>query len=399
MIKRDITTSIHKLKTQFPVLAVTGPRQSGKTTLLRKMFPDYAYYNLENPETLAKVEHDTATFIRENQNRVIIDEVQRVPKLLSYIQVTVDETKQLGSFIISGSANLLLSEKIDQSLAGRAAYITLYPLSNQELKAEKLLKPTMYDQIFTGSYPFLYSHDTETVGYYNQYIATYAERDLKNISNIINLSQFRKFFALLAGRVGQLVNLTTLANDTGVSVTTIENWISILEASYLVFRLQPHFKNFGKRYIKSPKIYFTDTGLACRLLGIQSSEQLKTHYLLGGLFENMMIMEVTKYFSNYGLPGKLFFFRDSNGREIDLVIDQGLTQVPIEIKSSGTFNPDFYSGLKYWRSLTESSLETTTKHGFVMYAGEQTSSGDENSLLTWNNLDPLFALITKTNNV
>lgn len=395
MIKRDITTRINKLKTQFPVLAVTGPRQSGKTTILREMFPDYAYYNLENPETLANVEHDTATFIRENQDRVIIDEVQRVPELLSYIQVTVDETKKLGSFIISGSENLLLSEKINQSLAGRAAYITLYPLSNQELKAEKLLKPTIYDQIFTGSYPFLYSHDTEVIGYYDQYIATYAERDLKQISNIINLSQFRKFFALLAGRVGQLVNLTTLANDSGVSVTTIENWISILEASYLVFRLQPHFKNFGKRYIKSPKIYFTDTGLACRLLGIRSPEQLKTHYLLGGLFENMMIMEVLKHFSNHGLPDKLFFFRNSNGQEVDLVIDQGLTQIPIEIKSSGTFNPDFYKGLKYWRSLTENSPETTTKHGFVIYAGEQTTNGADHSLLTWNNLGKLFATVTK----
>jgi uncharacterized protein len=396
MIKRDITTRINKLKTQFPVLTVTGPRQSGKTTILREMFPDYAYYNLENPETLARVEHDTATFLRENQDQVIIDEVQRVPKLLSYIQVTVDETKKLGSFIISGSENLLLSEKINQSLAGRAAYITLYPLSNQELKAEKLLKPTIYDQIFTGSYPFLYSHDTEVIGYYDQYIATYAERDLKQISNIINLSQFRKFFALLAGRVGQLVNLTTLANDTGVSVTTIENWTSILEASYLVFRLQPHFKNFGKRYIKSPKIYFTDTGLACRLLGIQSPEQLKTHYLLGGLFENMIVMEVMKHFSNHGLPGKLFFFRDSNGQEVDLVIDQGLTQIPIEIKSSGTFNPDFYKGLKYWRVLTENSPETTTKHGFVIYAGEQTINGTDNSLLMWNNLEKLFTTVAKT---
>ncbi|MBU0974876.1 ATP-binding protein [Patescibacteria group bacterium] len=395
MIKREITTRINRLKTQFPVLAVTGPRQSGKTTLLKEIFPDYAYYNLENPETLAKVEHDPATFIRENQDRVIIDEIQRIPKLLSYIQVTVDEIKKLGSFIISGSENLLLSEKINQSLAGRAAYITLYPLSNQELQVEKLLKPTIYEQIFTGSYPFLYSHDVETIGYYDQYIATYAERDLKQISNIINLSQFRKFFALLAGRVGQLVNLTTLANDTGVSVTTIENWISILEASYLVIRLQPHFKNFGKRHIKSPKIYFTDTGLACRLLGINSPTQLKTHYLLGGLFENMVIMEVMKHFSNNGIPGKLFFFRDSNGQEVDLVIDQGLKQIPIEIKSSGTFNTDFYKGLKYWRNLMADSKEATTDHGFVIYTGEQTINGAESSLITWNSLDKLFSQISK----
>ena len=395
MIKRAITTRIESLKNQFPVLAVTGPRQSGKTTILKEMFPDYAYFNLENPETLLKIESDPASFIREHQHKVIIDEVQRIPELLSYIQVTVDETKKLGSFIISGSENLLLSEKINQSLAGRAAYISLYPLSNQELEAEKLLKPSIYEQIFTGSYPFLYSHDIETIGYYDQYIATYAERDLKQISNVVNLSQFRKFFALLAGRVGQLVNLTNLANDTGVSVTTIENWISILEASYLVFRLQPHFKNFGKRYIKSPKIYFTDTGLACRLLSIYSPEELKSHYLIGGLFENMIVMEVMKQFSNYDLPGKLFFFRDSNGQEVDLVIDQGLKQIPIEIKSSGTFNTDFYKGLNYWRSLTASSKETSTEHGYAIYAGEQTINGTENSLLIWNNLDKLFSQITR----
>ena len=205
------------------------------------------------------------------------------------------------------------------------------------------------------------------------------------------MSKFRKFFALLAGRIGQLVNLTTIANDTGVSVTTIENWISILEASYLVFRLQPHFNNFGKRYIKSPKIYFTDTGLACRLLGITSPEQLKTHYLLGGLFENMIIAEAMKYMSNHGTPGKLFFFRDSNGQEVDLVVDQGLKQIPIEIKSSGTFNTDFYKGLKYWRSLAENSKEAVVGHGYVIYAGEQTTNAAENSLLTWNKLEKLFS--------
>lgn len=395
-IKRDIEVRVRSLMKQFPVLAVTGPRQSGKTTLLKKMFPDFDYFNLENPEVLSIIENDPATFIREHQDKVIIDEVQRIPKLLSYIQATVDETKKLGSFIISGSENLLLSEKINQSLAGRAAYITLYPLSNQELKAEKRLKSNIYEQILTGSYPFLYANKAAVVDYYDQYIATYAERDLKQISNITNLSLFRKFFALLAGRVGQLVNLTTLANDTGVSVTTIENWISILEASYLIIRLQPHFKNFGKRHIKSPKIYFTDTGLACRLLGIYSADELKTHYLIGSLFENMIIMEVIKQLTNNGFRGKPFFFRDSNGQEVDLIIDQGLKQIPVEIKSSGTFNSDFYKGLKYWNNLANNSVETTTKRGFVIYSGEQTLDGDEYSLATWDNLEKLLDEIKKS---
>lgn len=394
MIKRDITSRINELKTQFPVLAVTGPRQSGKTTLLKKIFSDYEYFNLENPETLSIIENDPASFINDHQHGVIIDEVQRVPELLSYIQVMVDQTQKLGSFIISGSENLLLSAKINQSLAGRAAYITLYPLSNQELKVSKLLKANIYQQIFTGSYPFLYARKTNVIDYYDQYIATYAERDLKQISNIANLSLFRKFFALLAGRIGQLVNLTTLANDTGVSITTIENWISILEASYLVFRLQPHYKNFGKRYIKSPKIYFTDTGLACRLLRIFSAEELKTHYLIGGLFENLIVMEVIKHFAHQGSRANVFFFRDSNGQEVDLIIDYGMKQIPIEIKSSGTFNQNFLNGITYWQKLTAKSKETTKQPGFIIYSGKQAYQSQDYSLLEWSNLDKLFTAIS-----
>ncbi len=395
MIARNITSRINRLATQFPVLAVTGPRQAGKTTLLKEMFPDYDYFNLENPETLSTIENDPATFIREHQDKVIIDEVQRIPELLSYIQVTVDETKKLGSFIISGSENLLLSEKINQSLAGRAAYITLYPLSIQELKSAQLLKPNFYEQIFTGSYPFLYDKKTEVVSFYEQYIATYVERDLKQISNIAKLSLFKKFLALLAGRVGQLVNLTTLANDTGVSVTTIENWISILEASYLVFRLQPHYKNFGKRYIKSPKIYFTDTGLACRLLRISSVEEVKSHYLIGGLFENLIIMEAMKHFAHHGYHSDLYFFRDSNGQEVDLIVDRGMKQIPIEIKSSGTFNTDFLKGISYWQKLTDKSNETTQERGFVVYTGTQPHQGQKYSLLKWNELDRLFSQVSR----
>jgi hypothetical protein len=394
MIKRSITSKINNLSTQFPVLAITGPRQAGKTTLLKEMFPDYDYFNLENPEILSTIENDPATFIRENQNKVIIDEIQRIPELLSYIQVTVDENKELGSFIISGSENLLLSEKINQSLAGRAAYVTLYPLSIQELKATRMLKSNFYEQIYTGSYPFLYDKNVEVVSFYEQYIATYVERDLKQISNIAKLSLFRKFLALLAGRIGQLVNLTSLANDTGVSVTTVENWISILEASYLVFRLQPHYKNFGKRYIKSPKIYFTDTGLACRLLKISSVKELKNHYLVGGLFENLIIMEMTKHLAHHGYHSDLYFFRDSNGQEVNLIIDQGMKQIPLEIKSSGTFNEDFIKGINYWQELTEKSKETDREHGFVIYTGTQPHQGRDYSLLAWNELERLFAQVS-----
>lgn len=390
MINRQIVSQIKRLKKEFPVIAVTGPRQSGKTTLLREMFPKYEYFNLENPETLSTVENDPATFIRAHQQAVIIDEVQRVPALLSYIQVTVDEQQKMGSFIISGSENLLLSEKINQSLAGRAAYVQLFPLSNQELIEAGLLKASVYDQIFTGSYPALYARKINTIDYYDQYIATYVERDLKQISTISNLSLFRKFFALLAGRIGQLLNLSSLANDVGVSVMTIENWISILEASYLVFRLQPHYKNFGKRYIKSSKLYFTDTGLACRLLKISSVEELQTHYLIGGLFENMMIMEMKKYLANSANSSQPYFFRDSNGNEVDLIIDQGTKQIPIEIKASGTFNSSFIKGIEFWHDLTSKSETVSKQPGFVIYTGKQAHQGKNYSLIEWNLLAPLF---------
>lgn len=390
MINRQITSQINRLKKGFPVIAVTGPRQSGKTTLIKNIFPKYNYFNLENPETLSIIENDPAGFINSNNQKIIIDEVQRVPQLLSYIQSIVDEQKLMGNFIISGSENLLLSQKVNQSLAGRAAYINLLPLSNQELSQHKLLAKNIHKQIFTGFYPAIYDRKIDPIDYYNQYIATYVERDLKQISQISNLSSFRNFLALLAGRIGQLVNLSSLANDTGVAVNTIENWISILEASYLVFRLQPYHKNFGKRYVKSPKIYFNDVGLACRLLTLSKPSELKNHYLTGGLFENLIITEIKKHILNHSKSSKLYFFRDSNNNEVDLVIDSGTTQIPVEIKSSGTFSPQFTSGLKFWQKLSTSSKQNS----FVVYNGRQTLAINNLQLLNWSNLNPVFKLIT-----
>lgn len=390
MIKRQITSQINRLKKGFPVIAITGPRQSGKTTLIKNIFPKYAYFNLENPETLGIIENDPAGFINTNNQKIIIDEIQRVPQLLSYLQSTVDEQKVMGNFIISGSENLLLSQKINQSLAGRAAYVNLLPLSNQELSQNKLLSNNLHQQIFTGFYPAIYDRKIDPVDYYNQYIATYVERDLKQISQISNLSSFRNFLALLAGRIGQLINLSSLANDTGVAVNTIENWISILEASYLVFRLQPHHKNFGKRYVKSPKIYFNDVGLACRLLTLSKPSELKSHFLIGGLFENLIITEIKKHILNHSKSSKLYFFRDSNNNEIDLIIDSGITQIPIEIKSSGTFSSQFTLGLKFWNK----SLNNQKQKGFIVYTGNRSLITSKLHLLNWSNLDPLLKLIS-----
>ncbi len=393
MIKRQMTQRINELKKSFPVIVVTGPRQSGKTTLIREMFADYEYFNLESPQTLQAVQDDPAGLVNPKAHRIIIDEVQRVPELLSYIQVAVDEQHIAGNFILSGSENLLLSEKINQSLAGRAAYVNLLPLSYEELKSAGKEYKDLYKQIFTGQFPALYSKKYKPFEYFEQYIATYVERDVKQISNLINLTQFRRFLGLIAGRIGQVVNNVSLANDVGVSPNTIENWISILEASYIVFRLQPYYENFGKRHIKSPKIYFTDTGLACRLLDLGEPKQLENFFLIGGLFENFIILEIKKYLQNTRPTAKIFYFRDTHGNEVDLIIDQGTTQIPVEIKSGSTFSTSFLRGIRYWSKLLDDKSPKDALPGFVIYSGNNSYKTSEYSLINWQDLDQLFKQI------
>lgn len=390
MIKRQMTQRINELKNSFPVVVVTGPRQSGKTTLIKEMFPDYIYHNLESPQTLKRVKDDPAGLVNPKTRKIIIDEVQRIPELLSYIQVAVDEQQIAGNFILSGSENLLLSEKINQSLAGRAAYVNLLPLSYEELKADSKEYKNVHKQIFTGQFPALYGKKHNPFDFFEQYIATYVERDVKQISNLINLTHFRKFLGLLAGRIGQVVNNVSLANDVGVSPNTIENWISILEASYIVFRLQPYYENFGKRHIKSPKIYFTDTGLACHLLELTNPTQLKNFFLIGGLFENFIILEIKKYLQNTRPTAKLFYFRDTHGNEIDLIISQGTTQIPVEIKSGSTFSTSFLKGIRYWTKLLNEKSPKKALPGFVIYTGSELYETDEYSLIRWDNLNKIF---------
>ena len=387
LLIRSLGKKIKLLSTKFPVVAITGPRQSGKTTLILDLYKEYKYYNLENLEFLNLVEKNPAGFVKDN-SRIIIDEVQKMPNLLSYIQVNVDEKKIMGDYVISGSQNLLLSQNISQSLAGRAAYITLLPFSHEELKSKDLQKSSVYEQILTGFYPAIYDRDINPTDYFNEYLITYVERDVRQLINISDLSQFRKFLGLLAGRIGQLLNLSSLANDVGVSHNTIEGWISLLEASYIVYRLPPYFGNFGKRLIKSPKIYFYDVGLACRLLNISSEEELKTHPSIGSLFENLVISEIQKYINNSSKSATLYFYRDSNGNEVDLVIDTGVGKIPVEIKSAGTFSNDFLNGITRFVS-----LDTRTKDKFIVYTGVETGDFDNTRLLVGNNLSPLFERI------
>jgi predicted AAA+ superfamily ATPase len=371
----------------YPVVALTGPRQSGKTTLLKSMYPNYEYFNLENPSTLAFIENDMQGFINLHSDHIIIDEVQRLPEILSYIQAAVDERRDNGRILLSGSQNLLLSESINQSLAGRAAYAELLPISNSEQLRAGIKKETAFDLIYSGGYPGLIKDDIPPQIFYDQYIATYVERDLKLIRNIENLSVFRRFLGVVAGRVGNILDYASIANDVGISAATARNWISILEASYIVKILPPYFNNFGKRYIKSPKVYFVDTGLACRLLGIGSALELETHSSLGGLFENFCIMEIQKHIRNFNLDAALFYYRDSNGNEVDLILQKGEILIPIEIKSAATFSPAFLKGLRHWNSLINKN--ETSSNGFLVYSG-QVGETEGVKLVHFSNLSELY---------
>jgi predicted AAA+ superfamily ATPase len=382
MITRDIENYLKRLTKQSRIVALTGPRQSGKTTLCKSEFADYSYYNLENINTYNTVTADPVGFVETN-SRTVIDEIQRYPNLLSQLQAQVDERGRYGDYVITGSQNLLLSEKISQSLAGRASYVTLLPLSIHELKNANLLCDSFVDQIIRGFYPETYAADIDTDIFYERYLRTYVERDVRMIKNISDLSTFQRFLGLLAGRIGQLVNRESLAGDVGVNAKTIENWISILEASYIIYRLRPYHVNFGKRFIKASKIYFHDTGLACHLLGITDKNTLENHYLRGGLFENMVILDVLKTISN-GLvqsSTKLHFYRDSSGNEVDLIIDSGKERLLMEIKSGSTFASDFLKGIKAFEKASGADSKSV-----IVYAGQKGQAGNT-YLVNWRDME------------
>ena len=383
--KRDIDKRIDDVVKGFPIISVTGPRQSGKTTYIKERFSNYEYFNLEQHNDYEYITADPSGFLKQHPANIILDEVQKFPELLSYLQVHVDERQDMGSIILSGSQNLLLLENITQSLAGRVAHIPLYPFSMQELTKHKLMSNNVWEQIIKGFYPALYSRDLSISEFYNSYITTFVERDVRLVKSVGNLSQFRNFMVLLAGRVGQLVDYTSLANDVGVSPNTIKEWISILEASYVVFRLPPYFKNQGKRLIKTPKIYFYDTGLLCALLGIDNKKELLPHYARGGIFENLVIAEFKKIKFEYSITSKLYFYRDSNGIEVDLLIDKGSKVLPIEIKSANDFSKSFLNNLRLLQG-----DKVVSDEGFVVYAGEKVLKVKNNTVLPWNALDKIL---------
>lgn len=388
MIKRHIERKLLKFVKQYPVVMLTGPRQSGKTTLCKMAFPDKPYVSLESPENREYALTDPKGFLAEYPEGVIIDEAQHAPDLFSYIQGIVDEKKKRGMFILTGSQNFQLLDKINQSLAGRTAILKLLPFSISEIKSI-INKMGINEVLLHGFYPRIYDEKLEPRHALSFYLETYVERDVRSLLNVKNLSSFQKFVKLCAGRVGQLLNLSSLGNEAGISHTTAREWLSLLEAGYIVFLLPPHFKNYNKRVTKSPKLYFCDVGLAAYLLGIESPKQMQRDPLRGNLFENLVVIEFLK--KQYGESSRagLSFFRDSNGNEVDLIIPSGRSLWAIEIKSGQTIASDFFKGLNYFSMVTqEESLKK-----IVVYGGTQSQKRSFARVVPWNRLDDLFSQI------
>lgn len=384
MIQRAIQGKIEQLTEKFPVISLTGPRQSGKTTLLKKMLPHYRYESLEDPETRIYAESDARKFLGKNE-KMIIDEIQRVPALFSFIQSNVDQANINGHYIISGSQSFLLNQQISQSLAGRVAVFNLMPLSIAELNKFGTEVNSFEEYLFKGFYPRLYDKDIEPVDFFPNYIQTYVERDVRLLQNIHDLSLFIRFLKLCAGRIGQLLNLNSLANDCGISPNTAKSWISVLEASFVIFLLQPHHINFNKRLVKMPKLYFADVGLASSLLEIRTEQQIPTHYLRGALFENLVLSEFLKNRYNAGLRNNCYFWRDNKGVEIDCLMETGNQLIPVEMKSGSTYNEDFFKNLNYWNKISGNQPE----NGFVVYGGNVSRETKYGKLVSWRALSDI----------
>jgi uncharacterized protein len=378
MLDRIIEYKLLEMATKFPVLAITGPRQSGKTTLCKKLFKDYRYVTLENPDNKEFAQSDPKGFLDEYNDNVILDEVQNVPELFSYIQGHVDESKKTGQYILTGSQNFLLLEKISQTLAGRIYIYHLLPFSYSELKAK--YKQGLLANIFKGGYPRIYDKNIHPSDFFPSYTQTYLERDVRNILNVKNINTFGAFLKLCAGRIGQIFNSTNIANELGIDHKTVMSWLSLLEASFIVYRLQPWHTNFNKRTIKSPKIYFYDTGLACYLLGLKNEKEITLHFTKGALFENYIINEHLKNRWNNGFQLSSYFWRDSSGNEIDLLIEEGKNLKIVEIKSGKTIKTDFFKSLNRFEKLASNF----TVKKYLIYGGDESQKRTIAEVFSWN---------------
>lgn len=380
MIKRIASSRLKDLHSMFKVVAVNGPRQSGKTTLVKFAFSDKPYVTLENPDNRQFSVDDPRGFLSQFPRGAILDEIQRSPLLFSYLQEIVDNDHSSGQFILTGSNNFLLNEQITQSLAGRVGYLNLFPFSFKEIKKYNL-SFTENDFIINGFYPPVYDQNIDVQEWVPDYIRTYIERDVRQLKNISDLLIFEKFMRLLAGRTGQELNYSSLSVEVGVDVKTIQSWLSILVSSYIVYLLPPFYKNYNKTIVKRPKLYFYDTAIACSLLGIRKPEHLQSHPLRGALFECLIVSEIVKQQNNTGNKESLYYWRDKTGREIDLIIDKTSTFIPVEIKSGKTIQTDFFKHLRYWLKLTGE------KKGKIIYAGDDNQKRTEGiEIISWKSL-------------
>ncbi len=382
-IPRNAESKLQHFAKGYPVVVVTGPRQSGKSTLVRHAFPQHPYVSLEDLDQREFAETDPRGFLNQFNDGAILDEAQRCPTLFSYLQTRVDERQRPGEFILTGSQQFGLLTGITQSLAGRAALLILLPMTYDELWHGGKVGRNLDKVLFDGAFPPIHDRGLESHLWYGNYVRTYLERDVRQLINVRDLGAFQRFLKLCAGRTGQLLNLSSLANDCGITHNTAKAWISVLEASYIVHLLPPHHQNFNKRLVKTPKLYFLDTGLASWLLGIQNSEQLATHVQRGALFETWVVSELLKARYNAGEASNLYFWRDRSGHEVDLLIDQGTHLSPLEIKSGQTINPDYFKGLDYWRKLAGK----TAGKAWLIYGGDIRQTRSDVTVLPWFEID------------
>lgn len=392
MLHRQAAQVVQEKAKQYPVIAITGPRQSGKSTLSKMLFPRKAYCNLEAPDNRQFALEDPRRFLAQYPQGAILDEIQHCPELFSYIQVIVDEKKQPGQFILTGSQQFGLQQKISQSLAGRAGYLQLLPFTLHELQSNNLAPDNLDTLLFNGLYPPLYDRKIQPKFWFSDYIMTYLERDVRQQLNIQNLTTFQRFLQLCAARTGQLLNLSSLANDCGVTHNTAKSWLSVLEASYVLYLLPPHHKNFNKRLMKAPKLYFYDTGIAAQLLGIQSPQQIATHPLRGELFETWVVGEFIKNRFNQGLLSNLYFWREHHGHEIDLLIEQGNKLIPIEIKSGQTLTSDYFKQIDYWHRVSQSGEEA-----WLIYGGQDSQHRKKVRAVGWADINGVIIDVNSPN--
>lgn len=386
MFKRLISNKLKKTASSFPVTVLTGPRQSGKTTLLKTLFPERRYLNLENPDVLLMMQEDPRGILQENDQDWIIDEVQNMPQLLSYIHGIIEDNPKPGRFILSGSQNLLLLTAVSETLAGRAAILELLPLSYSEyLTHEDLPRLSLWEFLFFGGYPRPYQEKLDFTQWYSSYIKTYLERDVRRVLNVADLTKFQLFMRVCAGRHAQELNVTEMAGSCGISVQTVSNWLSVLEACYIIYKLPPFFKNFNKRIVKTPKLYFYDSSLVCRLIGLTSPEQLREREFGGPLFEGFMISEYLKHYFAHGLTIPIYFWKQHQGLEVDLLVEIGGKLHAVELKSSATYDSKYLATLKKWQEMTGNPPQNCV----LIYGGNDTFTQAGIQVCPWNNI-PLF---------